>query len=924
MGMEGNFGTKRKRGPRVEIPTPNEFPPAPQAEKVEESVEVVESPASPEILEAISFTLVTDRNGEPIRYKSSAMGRKEVRLDPSSAAALSGLDTRKEYRVQVVSDTDPTDPLKGSYVVEIISDFDHKDAQRARAARLRTSKGFKTLAGIVNNDPDVSMAYRAVAGRHKEFHSLHTEEESRHRNFTGMLSGLMMSERGRNILDRVIDRTITAESDTLKERIKEAEIPPYVPGVTIGAGVYGAVLAATRQMYLPEVPDLTIEQNERVGGQFAQYKTDLFRLNSRRRPELPDAPHLPGSKQSLNSFGNHSVMQSSDTGSESYPYQSTIADTARVNFFLSGEALVNTEIRRISENNDPKIQGKLILELLDKDSERVIEVATDRVTFSSGLGEEADRLDPTDIETRSILAEEKKRFKEGGDASVMSFTEFARRMSDPANPFPLKGMKRLVLSGEGDSANVIAGIALGYESQIGKTSSQLDSIEEIIWVGQRFETKEEFLANIRTRYAAIGLEFPRERFENYYHRITPVTENRSERLSRTSEGNIRVSLQGFGNKNIQRDIRGNKYVEGDHFIYAHGFNDTTDDVIGTAVLQGAYNDIPDAAESIRLYPEAGESIYYKSGPIRRMSILSESFEGTNMLTIEILKLNGQYENETLPESAFRTRRDYFDVDTIERTQGSATGERVRNSYLETEFANVRGTRRPVAKSYKTRNGGEIFKVGPAAALPLGRVETLEAPALESIKENTAAIFRYIDTVEALGERTSQEDRKRGVTKPALFKDIQSNKTISLPSLVSTKEAQNQFSVTIKSGSFETLGLEEQSADMLKLAVGDSLSKYVFPSELKKLELTVVRTTVGRSATRLIILSDPPLSPEYQEVIQTLRDDRLGAGVLKKLTDNVPSHAISIRIPLHKGKVDGANVAFDMYRISEEERIALEA
>lgn len=909
----------------------SEFPP-PQAlerDSVETPVpEAKEVLATPETFENVSFRIVRAKNGEPVGYRSSAMGRKEIRLDPSSMTALVALSTERGYRVRVVSDSDPSNPEKGYYVGEVVSELEHREAQVARAKRLRSSTGFKTVARLLNEDPDLSVEYRAVAERHKEYHNLHTEEGSRHRNFTGMLAGLMMSERGNDLLDRVIDRTISAESTTIKESLRTAEIPPYVRSVTIGAGVYGSIMAATRQMYLPDVPDLTIEQESRVGGQFAQYKKDLFRLNSRRRKELPDAPHVPGSAQSLNSFGKHSVMQSSDTGNESYPYQSTIADTARVNFFLSGKAMVNTELLRIVENNDPEIEGKLILELYDKDTQEMLRVATDRVINSTGLGEEADLLNPDDKITRTILAEEKQKFERGEDALVMSYSQMVRRMGDPTNPFPMKGMKRIVLSGNGDSANVLAGILLGYESQVGKTATQLDSVEEIIWIGQNIESKEKFLEQVRVRYAQIGLEFPRGQIEKYYSRIRPIPGARSYQLDRSGNG-IRVKISNERGRAFfkrQKDIAyddkdGAAFVEGDHFIYAHGFTDTTDATIAPAFAE-EYDpdDFQETIEDIKEGSTSKYSVYFKEGYIQRADISYIFFDGGELVYDLILVTN---ERKVITEQV--TERELvarvgLNVENIARITRTNEEDIFRiTAQQDTEYAKVWGKNTPVAKSFTTANGGEIYKVGPAAKIPLGSKEAEEVPALKNIPANTASIFRSVDPVEAFAERLARSDQGERVKRSPFLSDLSDARVTALPSREESDERTTAFSTSIRFGGYEKLGLEEQSSDMLKLAMGDCLAPFTFPNDIDELQLTYVRMSQGKSASSYKVLVEPTLPYEYGAIIRAIKGDTLAAGVIKKITDAVQSHAVTIRIPINKGKADGAGTTFQMRRISERER-----
>lgn len=899
-----------------------------------------EALGTPEILDNIRFGLIRDGKGGLVGYKSSEVGRKVVRLAPSAQESiLFNLDTGRDYRVRIVGDTEPGNPNKGAYLAEILrpsreSDryqLEHRGAQVARARRFAGSDGFKVLASMINADPDLSAEYRPVAARHKEYRGLHRDKEERHRNFTGMLSGIMMSERGNRLLNRVIDRTIARESEQMKEELRSAEKIPYVPGVVVGAGVYGAVLATSRQMQLPDVPDLTIEQGPRIGGQFAQYENDLFRLNSRRRPEEADKPHLPGTSQSLNSAGNHAVMHSSDTGMESYPYQSTLSDTARVNFFLAGKAVVNASVERVRQNPDGENGGRLIVEFLDNNTGEVLEVATDRITFSTGIGEEVDRLDPSDPTTRKILAEEKEKAKQGGDARVQSLSEFGTRMSDSTNPFPMKGMKRLVLSGKGDSAAVIAGIALGYESQVGKTSSQLDSVEQILWIGQDLVSKEEFLENCRVRYAQIGLEFPRDKFENYYHRITPIPEARSNRLQRTADGGIRVLLEDTDERFARRnpttansrslDRRGRlrnessqflrSGVEGDYFIYAHGFEDKTDEVLLPTSNIIIKNDEPDSyeqavfrdiVESIASDPFAGEVIYFKKGPFKYVEVLTTGIYGDSnerMVNLRTLTADRKYVEERITISEFRSRQAYFELANIAYAeQPSSLRSNEIDIDFDTEFSQVRGERRAISKFTEARNGGDIYKVGPAANLELSAEERDSIPALTSIGENTASIFRYIDLVEAQAERHANEDKLRGVQKPTLFA---STERTSTGREVATEEEsfENEISVDVDTMKIARVGLSDNSLDLLRLGIGDILSRLEFVDPQSEIILTVSGSKGDGPHTTFEVTTEFTRSygRPSNEIIEKIIRDPLVAGVLQKVISNTRSGAAEIRIPI---------------------------
>ncbi|HWP61362.1 MAG TPA: hypothetical protein VN495_02055 [Candidatus Paceibacterota bacterium] len=820
-------------------------------------------------------------------------------------------DAYSSYSVRVLKDTRPDDPSKGALIVEIIptagpvDKLQHRQAAHARQQHIRQSRGFDVIARMINSDPDLAAEYHPMVARHKEFKSgLHQSVEDRHRNYTGMLAGLMMSERGHALMDRVIDRTIAEKSTTYKNVVEAAQInefsTPYVPGVVVGTGPYGSVLAHTRQMFLPDVPEMTLDQNARIGGQFAQYRGKVFRTNSRNRRELPDEPHLPGTEQSLNSMGQFAAVQPSDLSGESYPFQNTIADAARLNFFLSGEAMTRAELKKIRPNRGRESEGSMFAEYLDKDTGKIHVLSTDRVTLATGLGKERSGLDESDPTTRNTLKEQAEKFERGEDARVLSFTQFVRKMSDPTDPFPLKNMKTLVVSGSKDGANVVLGIVAGYESQVGKTTMQLDRVQSISLVGAKVETKEEFLATCRARYALIGLEFPRQQFENYYSRIKPFPGEQS-RLIRMEEDGVRVTIE-------DEQRTGGIDLSADYYVYNHGFEDDTDRIIAplyraeVTFLGAGFADRIRRRERLE-----GIEVFYKPelsytvNDLKRLEILSVKGDLVEVATIDT---ENSYNETTI---FFEELADaYLQERKISKVEIPSTG--ITPEFFASEVvASVRGTDRAIAKYYRrnlSRDGTGVYKVGPAPALPVSREEVEAAPVLRTIPENTAAIFRYIDYAEALAKKLALEDTKKGVTRAPLFDSLVERGTERLQTVESAPQLIRKFTSEVRLG--ERIGLTESSADLMKLAVGDALARYEFDSTLSEVRLTI---RLQDEDIYGITLS-PALPRSYTPVLRyDLVEDSLMQGLLAKILATPNIEAVELTIPLERGKVRAEDISF---------------
>lgn len=613
---------------------PESFPSQPSPE-LEKSTEKREKPST--VFRNVEFIPILNRKKEVIGYKSSEFGRKLIIVDTAIVP-----EPDKTYRVKVVEDSNPDDPLSGKYIAEIVTEDSsilHTEAMLEKSRRLRESSGFRSLTEMINTDPDLSYEYRLVTERAPEFKAELQQGDEKHRMFTPLLSAILLSEGANDLFNVVIDREVAEDSRFIENQIDLGN--DYVPEIVVGSGVHSTIWNIVRHMILPNDPGLTTEQSIHVGGQFAQYKRPLFRKNDRQRKELRDKPHVPGTDQSLTTFTEYAAVQPSDFGGESYPYQDSTATAARVNMFLTGRCLAHTDIQAVLLNpefgiNTPD-KPRYIVEAFDMTLKRVREIKTDRVVFPTGVGKEATRLNERDLQTKQILKQEKEKVNRGEEAVVYGSVDFNIRLGDETKPFPLRGIKKVILSGEGDSTFVIAGLLLGYESQIGKTTTQLDSIEEIIWLGQSIPSKEEVMACIRARYHWVGLDFPREKFEEYYHRIKPVPDVRSSRLERIENG-IRVIAI-----NSESDFETS--YEGDVFVHAHGFEDDTDKILAplSNVIFKGEEITPSIFDAAIIRP--GSQVYYSiKGDFYRLSVLDNN-------SFRVIYTDGgttEYNNNTLP------------------------------------------------------------------------------------------------------------------------------------------------------------------------------------------------------------------------------------------------------------------------------------
>jgi hypothetical protein len=549
--------------------------------------------------------------------------RTRERLDEVAEENREEIEKKAKEKARAVRQ----DALYEAAVAELLelpeAPIKHREAQIARIQRLRGTPGYQILTQIIQADPDLATEIKIVTDRKEEFKTGTAEGDEVHRNLTARLSALYTSARGRRLLDLVIDRAARRESRDLKAELRKGK--RYTRELIVGSGYHSTVYSTERQMYFPESPSLVVDGNPVIGGQFGQYENPVFRVNSRgNRPEDPELLHLPGTPGTLNTMEKHAVLQPADLSHESYPDQTVLKRVTKANAFLAERFILEENFVTFRRNPGGE-EGKGILEVefIDPNSGKIDRVLVDRLLLT-GLGVEVSGLDESDPETAEILAEEEEVYNSGGTPKVFKFTQFVKTMADQGQPYPLQNLNGYMLSGGGDSAFVAAGITLGYEMPLGKTVIQLDHIEDLPWLGSKFMTKEEFIECTRARYHQVGLEFPRQEIEDYYHRVQPI-QGRAVKLRRNGD-NIEVIyfltdeegelLTDENDQPIERSILRKGIV------LAHGFKDEEEETVGRfyegglpGVQEIYHPDFSDGPIAVK-YPdtEAGPVPVYRMGP----------------------------------------------------------------------------------------------------------------------------------------------------------------------------------------------------------------------------------------------------------------------------------------------------------------------
>jgi len=244
--------------------------------------------------------------------------------------------------------------------------------------------------------------------------------------------------------------------------------------VIIGSGYHAAVYAATRVLAGKPRP-LVLERSNRVGGVFATHANPSFYLNSRNRPGgLGQPGELDGS---LNYIPGAPIQPAHISGRE---YQTNADMALAIRFTLAQYADVIPGITVTGyERNSLIVTGEGLTNATLNGS-----ILAARVIDARGLGDPnaADKAD---------------------GVKVMTFPQFAYHMA--ANPWPRRGLNRVAVIGDGDSARTAVEALLGIGPETPMGAAALDFVQRVDWYALTLPaTCERWRGTQRSRYQAIG------------------------------------------------------------------------------------------------------------------------------------------------------------------------------------------------------------------------------------------------------------------------------------------------------------------------------------------------------------------------------------------------------------------------------------
>lgn len=280
--------------------------------------------------------------------------------------------------------------------------------------------------------------------------------------------------------------------------------------VIIGAGYAAAVYCATRMRLNPAgLKPVVLERAaaDYVGGTFAWSPAGVWKLNSGNRPGKFGSPKDSGSSVNYLPGG---LLQPAMIPGGDFHTNADIALCIKIALAQFAEVYPGTAVRRLQGSGGGIYGGRLTLANGDN-------YEFSRVLDARGFGD--------------------SRFT-GTDAPMMAFPAFMKRMGEP---WPLRGIRRAAVWGDGKSAICAAESLLGLTG----TVSALDRVERVDLYAPRLPADYfSWRETIRARYLPLGREIGKRLFI-YNRQAEPVKALDGIVIGGTSY-DFGVAATGFG------------------------------------------------------------------------------------------------------------------------------------------------------------------------------------------------------------------------------------------------------------------------------------------------------------------------------------------------------------------------------------------
>jgi hypothetical protein len=384
------------------------------------------------------------------------------------------------------------------------------------------------------------------------------------------LTGIALDPYRREVAEQTLDGYWSDEQrrqDTLENSNAERE-------VIIGSGFHAAVYAAVRVLAGHPKP-LVLERGSRAGGTFAMTTWPAFYLNSRNRPGRAG---LAGDQGASLNYLPGAPIQAAHVSMAQYQANTDMALVIRLALAQFAEVVTDARVVAVSGDED-----SVTIVLNEREP-----LSAGRVIDARGVG------DPCDGDAAN-------------GATICTFPQFMQRM---AQPWPLRGLRRVAVIGGGDSAKCTVESLLGIAPAPPMAAAALDNVERIDWYCENLpSTCDGWQDEIRGRYQAIGRylrpdRFGVQRLTVLQRRARPVAlpadaliEGRTYDLAVMCTGNQEALIDGLELGSFNRYTIADEAVARRHFdmpvyrvgphaklsLTAREFADSIGDIPGNAV-----------------------------------------------------------------------------------------------------------------------------------------------------------------------------------------------------------------------------------------------------------------------------------------------------------------------------------------------------
>ncbi|WP_426502851.1 hypothetical protein ACPPVO_35135 [Dactylosporangium sp. McL0621] len=327
---------------------------------------------------------------------------------------------------------------------------------------LEPSAQIESILTAVTTQPGAVAGMQAALQRVSEFPS----------PLAAMLTGIALDPAGRDLAEQLLDAAWADETRrqvTLSASNAQRE-------VIIGSGCHAAVYAAVRVLSGYPKP-LVLERGARAGGTFAMTTRPTFYLNSRNQA---GGAGLAGDLGASLNYLPGAPLQPGHLSMAEYQTNADLAFVIRLTLAQFADVVTDTNVIAVGDDGPG-------VEIAIRDREPVF---AGRVIDARGVG------DPV------------VQYPAGG--SIVTFPQFMQRM---AGPWPLRGVRRAAVIGDGDSAKCAVEALLGIAPPPQLAAAALDQLERIDWYAEDLPaTCDGWRAAIRGRYQAIGRYLRPDRF----------------------------------------------------------------------------------------------------------------------------------------------------------------------------------------------------------------------------------------------------------------------------------------------------------------------------------------------------------------------------------------------------------------------------